>query len=93
MILGVGILFFASIFFLGSKEDYEELINNSYVKFFVNRLIFNLLIGLVLVCLILFINFCIQKIGKVRIEMKKIAIINILVYTISSIGFIAYKLS
>jgi uncharacterized protein (UPF0333 family) len=93
MIIGVGILFLSSIFYMGSKEDYEELINNSYLKFFVNRLIFNLLIGLVLVCLILFINFCIQKIGKVRIEIKNIAKINILVYLISSLGFIAYQLS
>jgi len=92
-IAGIGVLYLSSIFWMGSKEDYAELVNKSYWSFFVNRLFFNLLIGLVLVAGVGFINWLLQKITKAKEGIGKILMIDFIIFTVCSIIFIVFHLS
>ena len=93
MIVGIGLLYMASLFWMGSKEDYENLANNSYWSFFANRLFFNILIGLIMIALIGVINWLGQKITKVKMRVWKILAIEFFIFVICSITFIAVQLS
>jgi hypothetical protein len=92
-IVGIGLLYVASLFWMGSKEDYENLANNSYWSFFANRLFFNLLIGLMMIALIGVINWIGQKITKVKMSVWKILAIDSFIFVVCSIIFIAVQLS
>lgn len=91
-IIGIGILYLASLFWMGTKEDYENLVNNSYWPFFANRMLFNSLIGLMIITIIGMINLLIQKIKKTKIEILKILIIDFVGFTFFSIVFIITQL-
>lgn len=92
-IAGIGVLYLSSTFWMGSKEDYTEMVNKSYWSFFVNRLFFNLLIGLVLVAGVGFINWLLQKITKAKEGIGKILMIDFIIFTVCSIIFLFFQLS
>lgn len=92
-IAGIGILYLSSILWMGSKEDYEELLNKSYWSFFANRLFFSLLIGLVLVIAIGFFNWLFQKIAKTRKRIGKILLIEFLIFAACSLILTVFQLS
>ena len=66
VVLGIGILFFAALIWMGTKDDFDELVNNSYWKFFTNRLIFSLINGLVILAMVGLINYIIKNILKLE---------------------------
>ncbi|WP_291861139.1 hypothetical protein [Marinilabilia sp.] len=92
LLIGIGILYFASLFWMGSKEEYEELVNNSYWSFFTNRLFFNALIGLALIAFIGVVNWLILKATKSMVSIKRVLAIDFLMFVICSIVFIAFQL-
>jgi hypothetical protein len=92
-IFGIGFLYIASLLWMGSKEEYENLVNNSYWSFFFYRLLFNILIGLTMIAFIGVINWLLQKITKVKMRVWKILAIEFFIFVICSIAFIAAQLS
>jgi uncharacterized membrane protein len=92
-IFGIAILFFASIFSLGSQEDYLELINKSHWSYFSNRLLFNILVSIVVILIIGFFNYLIFKINKQKVKIKKILLLDFLVFLVCSMFFIACRLN
>ncbi|WP_018473896.1 hypothetical protein [Echinicola pacifica] len=92
-VVGIAVLYFTSLFWMGSQKDYQELVNKSYWYFFANRLLFNLLIGLAIILVIGFINWLVQKITKAKMGIRKVLMIDFLIFTICSIAFIALQLS
>jgi hypothetical protein len=92
-IFGIAILFFASIFSLGSQEDYLELINKSHWSYFSNRLLFNVLVSMVIILIIGFFNWLTFEINKQKIKIKKILLLDFLVFIVCSMFFIACRLN
>lgn len=91
-LIGIGVLYLASFFWMGSKEDYEDLVNNSYWSFLANRLFFNTLIGLVLIAFIGVVNWLIIKTTKSEVSIRRVLAIDFLIFVICSIVFIALRL-
>lgn len=90
-LFGIIILCFTSIFWLGSKEQYQDLLDHSYWSFFADRLFFNLIVGIILLITIGVINSLIQKITKYRISLRKVLMIDFLIFTICSVIFISWQ--
>jgi hypothetical protein len=86
-------LYFTSLFWLGSKEQHNELIKNSALTFFFNRLIFNLLVILFLTAIIGVVNWLVKKMIAVNIKTKiwTILAVDFLIFTIISIAFIVLQ--
>lgn len=93
VIAGIVVLYLSSLLWMGSKEDYEDLVSNSYWSFFANRLLFNILIGLVIVLIVGLITWLAQKIIKVKMNISKMLAVDFLVFITCSIVFIAFQLS
>lgn len=91
--MGIGILYLTSIFWMGSKDQYEDLVNKSYWSFFANRLFFNIIIGPVIVAVIGFINWLNQTITQEKRGFRSILMIDLLIFTICSIVFTALQLA
>ena len=92
-LLGIGILYFSSLFWIGSKEDYEEIVTNKYWSFFASRLMFNVIVGLVLLIIIGIINWILLRILKHGFNIKKLLLIDLLLFIISSAIFVFIQLS
>lgn len=92
-LIGITILYFVALFWMGSKDEYEELVNNSFWSFFTTRLFFNILLGLVVIGFINVVNWLIQKATKSKLRIWRISVINFLIFTICSIVFIALQMS
>jgi hypothetical protein len=86
-LLGIGVLYFSSLFWMGSKEEYDELVNTSYWSFFGNRLLLNLLVGLILIIFIGAINSLVLKITKSEINIRRVMVIDFCIFIICSILF------
>jgi len=92
-IVGIYLMYFTSIFWMGSKEAYDGLISESYWSFFANRIIFNLVVAIVLTVTIGLINWLLNKLTKSRVRIWRVLLIDLLIFTVSSIVFIAIQLS
>jgi hypothetical protein len=91
-ILGVIALYFVSLFWLGDKNAYYELVKNSFWRFFSSRLLFNFAASIVIIVIAGIINRLAKLITFNKdIEISKILAIEFLIFTVSSVVFICLQ--
>ncbi len=93
MMLGITVLYFASMFWIGSKEEYDDLVNDSYWSFFANRLLFNSLVGLVLIGFVGIVSWIVKKATNSETRLRGVLTIDFLIFVICSIVFIAFRMA
>ena len=82
------IIFVVSTFWLGSKEQHEQVVNNG-LNFFFTRLSISITVAVISVLLLWLINIVLKKILKcVNYKLKKVLIIEIVVYALCSVLFV-----
>lgn len=90
VLLGITCLYFSSLFWMGSREDYDELRKNSNWSFFASRLFFNVLVTFFIIVLIAASNWLVGKFlrSEKKIKIWRILAIDLLIFIVSSIVFI-----
>ena len=92
-LVGIGIIYFTSLFWMGTKSEYDDLIKSDQWSFFANRLLFNTLVGLLLSLIMGAINWLLGKIARIEVNVMNVLVISFLLFFLSSIVFIAFQLS
>ncbi|HYH55785.1 MAG TPA: hypothetical protein VD772_04190 [Anseongella sp.] len=86
---GMLLLFFVANIWLGIPEQREKLLQESLISYFSIRLAVNIVVALALILLIWLINLIIKNIVDLNnLPLKKIAIIELLIFTGFSAVFI-----
>ncbi|WP_460693386.1 hypothetical protein [Mucilaginibacter puniceus] len=89
-LLGVFILFFTSVFWLGSDEQFQQVYKNSYWIFLAYRLLFDVIVSLLMVAIIGIVNWLLKKITvHIQTPIWKVLAINFLIFFVASIVFIS----
>ena len=90
VLLGITCLYFSSLFWMGSKEDHDRLLANSYWSFFAGRLFFNILVSFFIISLIGTSSWLVGKFlrSEQKIKIWRILAIDLLIFIVSSIVFI-----
>ncbi len=82
-------LYFSSVFWIGSKEQFDDLINTSKLMFFFNRIIFNSLVIFFFLLVLTSIKFLIFKKETLN-PLKKIILFDMVVLNLISISLIIF---
>jgi hypothetical protein len=87
MLMGSGVLLVASHLWLGTKEDFEVLVRYSYWHFFGMRLLFNMIVGALIVGFIGIVNLVFNMFKRQKINQAKILLFHFIIFTACSVAF------
>jgi len=94
IIVGLLMILFTSFMWLGSKENYEQIISNSLVIYLCCRVLINLFVVLIIILFYYLSNLGFSKIKKnwQTNNLKRIALIQFILLNIVSLIFIGLSL-
>lgn len=83
------VLFFLAIFWIGSKEQHEQILSNGLASFFLIKLFIDIIAVLVALAVLWLINIGLKYLFKMPdYNIKKIIMLEAIIYILSSIVFI-----
>ena len=88
-IIEIFCLIFISFFWIGTKDEWENAINNRFWEFFISRLIITFLVGIIFVGLSFLINRLFTR--KLNLKLKKMFLIELLIVFIVSVFLTLYS--
>ena len=92
-VIGVVILHISSLFWMGSHEEMNNMVHDSYWSFFGYRFLFNLIINAAYLCFLGVLNWFLANIFQTDFSIAKIIFIDLVLFSICSIVFVVLQLS
>jgi len=85
------VLFFSSVFWLGTKEQHQRIVVNGTISYFFGRVLISFVVGFISILIIYLVNLIyirILRIESKEIRVLKLAFIELLILAIASVIFV-----